>query len=148
MSSSKTQQLSTFYVGDRLYGIDVMKVQEVTKAMPITEVPLAPKYVHGLINLRGQIATAIGLRQVFNLNVDSSEEKMNVVCQIDGLLMSLIVDRIGDVIDVSEDEYEPAPETVPVEIRKFLGGVFKVPGQILSLIEIGKLSEAIQSQSV
>ena len=61
----ESRQFSTFFIGDRMYGIDVKTVQEITKSMPMTRVPLSPGYVHGLINLRGQLATAIGLRDLF-----------------------------------------------------------------------------------
>jgi purine-binding chemotaxis protein CheW len=63
---------STFRISGRLYGIDVTRVQEVTKSLPCTRVPLTPKHVKGLINLRGQIATAIELRELFDLK--ASEE--------------------------------------------------------------------------
>lgn len=140
---SGSQQLSTFYVADRLYGIDVMKVQEITRALPITEVPLAPSYVHGLINLRGQISTAVGLRELFNITGAAPESQMNVVCRVDDVLFSFVVDRIGDVLEVEADKFEPAPDTIPEGIRRFMGGVFKTSTDLLSVIEISKLAAVI-----
>ncbi len=134
------RQFSTFYVANRLYGIDVMKVQEITRALPITEVPLSPNYVHGLINLRGQISTAVSLRELFSISGKVPENSMNVVCKIQDALFSFVVDRIGDVMQVEEGDFEDAPDTVPESIRKFMGGVYKVSGDLLSVIEIEKLS--------
>lgn len=142
-SRVESQQFSTFFIGDRLYGIDVMKVQEVTKALPMTPVPLAPKYVHGLINLRGQISTAISLRDLFSLNEPAPTEQMNVVCRISDLLISFLVDRIGDVIEVSHNDFQPTPDTLSEEIRKFMGGVFKTPTELLSVVEVERVTESL-----
>ena len=141
-------QFSTFYIANRVYGMEVMKVQEITRPMPMTKVPLAPSHVHGLINLRGQIATAIGLRELFGLENSVQEEKMNVICRIDGLLLALLVDKIGEVVEVEDSEYEDPPNTIPNNIRRFMDGVYKVPGALLSIIDINKISNVILKQEV
>lgn len=141
-----TRQFSTFYIGERLYGIDVMQVQEVTKALAMTQIPLAPSYVHGLINLRGQIATAIALRNLFELSDPAPEVQMNVVCRSEGLLLSLLVDKIGDVVEVSENDFEPPPDTVPLGVKKFMSGVYKTQGPLLSIIEVNHIVKSINSK--
>ena len=138
-----TSRFTTFYVGDRLYGIDVMKVQEITKFMPMSPVPLSPNYVHGLINLRGQIATAIGLRELFCLKADASAECMNVICASNGLLLSFLVDKIGDVIEVSDSMFEKPSETISLEVRRFMSGVYKLQNQLLSIIDIDSILKTI-----
>ena len=140
-----TTQYSTFFISGRLYGIDVMKVQEVLKTQPMSEVPLAPKFVHGLINLRGQIATAIGLRELFGIESNTNEEKMNVVCQTGDSLLSLLVDRIGDVMEVTQDDFELPPETIPEEVRRFMKGVYKVKNDLLSIIEVDKVQNILKA---
>ncbi len=92
--NSVIKQYATFYVADRPYGIEVTQVQEIARPLAITPIHLAPAHVIGLINLRGQIATAIGLRELLGLPSDSTKEKMSVVCRSDGSLISLLVDRI------------------------------------------------------
>lgn len=138
------RQFSTFLVSDRLYGIDVMSVQEITKMINATKVPLAPTFVHGLINLRGQIATAVGLRELFELN-DSpkSAEPMNIVCKGEGMLLSLLVDQIGDVIEVDDSIFEPTPETITPSVGRFMQGVYKIPGNLLSIIEVKKIVDVL-----
>lgn len=139
-----TRQFCTFFVADRLYGIDVMSVQEITKLMNATKVPLAPSFVHGLINLRGQIATAIGLRELFDLSdPKKSQESMNVVCKGDGLLLSLLVDQIGDVIEVEESTFEATPETINPSVGRFMQGVYKISGNLLSIIDVKKIIEVL-----
>lgn len=132
----KTRQFSTFTIDGRLYGIDVMKVQEVTKPLDVTLMRTAPPYIKGLINLRGQIATAIGLRELFGLSHDPSVEKMTVVCKVEDILISLLVDNIGDVVEVSEKEFEASPLSIPSNIRSFMQGVYKTDTAILSIINL------------
>ena len=140
-----TRQFSTFYVSDRLYGLDVTAVQEVTRTLPITGVPLAPSFVRGLINLRGQIATAINLKELFELdNKSLSDELMNVVCKGDGLLLSLLVDQIGDVVEVEDKFFEPTPDTIEPSVSRFMTGIYKTSGSLLSILDVGKIVEVLQ----
>ena len=140
-SASITRQFATFYVADRLYGIDVTQVQEIANPLPLPPVRLSPTYVAGLINLRGQIATAIGLRELFGLPADAGTDKMSVVCRLDGALVSLLVDQIGDVMELPDSAYEPSPETLPEATRRFMHGVYKTPQSILSVLDINHLTQ-------
>src|ERR1700722_12168545 len=109
---ARAKQLCTFFVGDGHFGIPVEQVQEVVRPQPITPVPLAPRVVRGLINLRGQILTAIDLRYRLGLGEPGDErELMNVVVRTDDSPVSFLVDEIGEVLDVQEDTFEAPPET-------------------------------------
>lgn len=138
---AERSQYSTFYVGGRLYGIEVKRVQEVVRAMPTTPIPLAPNYVVGLINLRGQVATAIGLRGLFSIEQDPPDTYMNVVCRIDGNLIALQADEIGDVLEVKAADFEPTPQTVPSDVRRFMSGIYKISGSLLSIVDIDSIGE-------
>ena len=133
---TNSKQFSTFTIDGRLYGIDVMKVQEVTKPLQVTLMNTAPPYIKGLINLRGQIATAIGLRELLGLNPENSMEKMTVVCKVEDVLLSLLVDNIGDVIEVQDNKFENTPHTIPPNIRMFMQGVYKTENVILSILNL------------
>jgi purine-binding chemotaxis protein CheW len=133
---SQSKQFSTFTIDGRLYGIDVMKVQEVTKPMQVTVMKTAPVCIKGLINLRGQIATAVGLRELFGLSTDMTSDKMTVVCKVDDVLLSLLVDNIGDVLEVQETAFEPTPQTISPQIRSFMQGVYKLDRGILSVVSL------------
>lgn len=147
---SQARQLTTFHIGSNLYGIDVSWVQEVTGHLAIVAVPLAPPFVKGLINLRGQIATAVGMKSLFGIDqevVTSTAESMSVICRFEGNLVSLLVDSIGDVMEVSDEKFESAPMTVPPAVRRFLSGVYKIDGTLLSVIDVMKVA-AIASEVV
>ncbi len=136
---STSRQYSTFTIDGRLYGIDVMKVQEVTRPMEVTLMRTAPQCIKGLINLRGQIATAIGLRELFGLSVDHTTEKMTVVCKVEDILLSLLVDKIGDVVEVNDSNFEESPQTIPSNIRIFMQGVYKTEDAILSIVNLDSI---------
>jgi len=126
------KQLCTFYVGDGYFGIPVEQVQEVVRPQPITSVPLAPKVVRGLINLRGQILTAIDLRYRLGLGEPGDQAKlMNVVVRTDESPVSFLVDEIGEVLDVDEDTFEAPPETLQGDMRDLIGGAYKLEGRLL-----------------
>ncbi len=144
--SETTRQYSTFYVADRLYGIDVTQVQEVTKPMLLSQIRLAPNYIKGLINLRGQIATAIGLRELFGLDSENETEKMTVVCRVDGNLLSLLVDRIGDVMEVAQNTFEPSPDTMDQKIQKFMQGVYKTSDSLLTVIAVDSIFKQLNKK--
>ena len=129
---ARARQLCTFYVGDGYFGIPVEQVQEVVRPQPITPVPLAPKVVRGLINLRGQILTAIDLRYRLGLGEPGDPAKlMNVVVRTDDSPVSFLVDEIGEVLDVDEDCFESPPETLQGEMRELIGGAYKLDGRLL-----------------
>jgi purine-binding chemotaxis protein CheW len=144
----KTQEsipelLTTFYVGNEYYGIEVMKVQEVTGTPVVVPVPLAPNFVRGLINLRGQLATALGLRELFGAAEAQVNQQMSVVCRMDGNLVSLIVDQIGDVVEVEGRIFEDPPDTLPPGIRKYVKGIYKMDGSLLSLLDMEKITREL-----
>jgi purine-binding chemotaxis protein CheW len=132
---TSTQRFSTFTVDNLLFGIDVLKVQEVLRCQEITKVPLAPPEVEGLINLRGQIVTAINARRLLQLPARTQGAKpMNMVIRRDGAAVSLLVDDIGDVIEVASDLFEPAPDNMPRSQTELLEGVFKLDGRLLLVL--------------
>src|SRR5579864_7517964 len=130
------KQLCTFHVGEGYFGIPVEQVQEVVRPQPITPVPLAPKVVRGLINLRGQILTAIDLRYRLGLGEPGDPTKlMNVVVRTDDSPVSFLVDEIGEVLDVDEEAFEAPPETLQGDMRELIGGAYKLPGYLLLTLD-------------
>lgn len=130
------KQVCTFYVDGLLFGLDVTRVQEVLRHQPMTPVPLAPATVHGLINLRGQIVTAIDLRTHLRLaRRREGEVPMNVVARHGEGVVSLLVDEIGDVVDVDAAWFESPPETLRADTKALLEGVYKLERQLLLLLD-------------
>jgi purine-binding chemotaxis protein CheW len=126
----------SFRVANLFFGVDVSNVQEILRHQAMTPVPLAAPYISGLVNLRGQIITAIDLRSLLKLGDGKKvESPMNVVVKSGEEKVSLVVDSIGDVIEVDPNTFEAVPQTVPGHIRSLLGGVFKLERELLLVIE-------------
>ena len=105
---AQPNQFCTFYLDKLMFGVDLLKVQEVIRYLEITEIPLAPRVISGLMNLRGQIVTGLDLRR--RLEMEDRQEgsfPMNVVIRSNGAAVSLLVDEIGDVVEVDEGSFEP-----------------------------------------
>ena len=134
-----SQQLCTFLLDGDLFGVPVPQVQEVIRFQPMTPVPLAPPEVKGLINLRGQIVLAIDLRRRLSLaDRSQSELPMNVVVRTPDGAVSLLVDEIGEVIEVERSTFEDPPETLRGALRLMILGVHKLEGKLLHLLDTGR----------
>ena len=142
-------QLCTFMVGRYLFGVDVSLVQEVVRLQQITPVPLAVPEIAGLINLRGEVLTAIDLRSRLGLPpAEGGREPVNVVVRVDDEPVSLLVDEIGGVIEVSQVPFETTPATVDARVRPLLLGAYTLPDRLLlalnarQVLDVGQESRA------
>jgi len=136
---SQVKQYCSFFVGNLFFGVEVRLVQEVIRYQEMTRVPLAPGEVGGLINLRGQIVTALDMRHRLKLpTLDAGKLPMNVVVRTDDAAVSLLVDEIGDVVQVDTETYEPSPETLTGITRELVQGVHKLKDRLLLLLDTEK----------
>jgi purine-binding chemotaxis protein CheW len=139
-------QFCTFYLDKLLFGVELKGVQEVIRSLEMTHVPLAPEVVGGLINLRGQIVTAVDLRRRLELGARATDAlPMNVVVRSGDGAVSLLVDEIGDVVEVEEATFEPPPETLRGAVRAMILGVHKLENSLLHVLDTEKacqMSEA------
>jgi purine-binding chemotaxis protein CheW len=132
-------QFCTFYVRGLFLGLEVTCIQEVIRSQPLTRVPLAPPMIAGLMNLRGQIVTAIDLRHRLGLPPrEPSERPINVVVRTGDGAVSLLVDEIGDVIEVAEDAFERPPDTVPDDARALIRGAYKLKNRLLLVLDAAR----------
>jgi purine-binding chemotaxis protein CheW len=132
-----TCQYCTFFVDGHYFGLDVRKVQEIIRYQAMTRVPLAPPVVRGLINLRGQIVTAIDLRRRLELHDRHADQlPVNVVVHTDDGAISLLVDEIGDVLEVPETAFERPPETLQGPARELIRGAYKLEDRLLLILAI------------
>ena len=131
------RQFCTFYLGGQYFGLDVLKVQEIIRFQPMTRVPLGHPVVRGLMNLRGQIVTALDLRRRLDLPERPDDESpVNVVVQADDGAVSLLVDEIGDVLEASDDQFERPPETLRGVARDLIRGTYKLSDRLLLILDI------------
>ncbi len=135
----ETRQFCTFVLDDLFFGIEVERVQEVFRYQEMTSVPLAPGVVEGLINLRGQIVTAIDMRRRLQFAPRTDDRRpMNVVVRTEGGAVSLLVDQIGDVLEVDESVFERPPDTVSGVARELILGAYKLSDRLLLVLDTDK----------
>jgi purine-binding chemotaxis protein CheW len=133
-------QYVSFVVNGQLLGIPVNTVQEVLNPQSITPVPKAPREITGLLNLRGQIVTAVNLRRRLGLeDLPSDRESMNVVVRHHNESFSLLVDEVGDVINVDAESLQPAPQTLDPLWKSVTTGVFRLERQLFVILDVGTI---------
>jgi purine-binding chemotaxis protein CheW len=131
-----SRQFSTFFVADLYFGVDVLRVQEVLRFQKMTRVPQAPEVIEGLINLRGQIVTAIDMRRRLLLPPRASDQTpINVVVRTEDGAVSLLVDEIGDVLDADDATYERPPENLDPAALELIHGVYKLKDRLLLVLD-------------
>jgi len=133
------RQFCTFLVDGLYFGIEVLQVQEVIRFQEMTRVPLSNPAIKGLINLRGQIVTAIDLRRKLELpDRPEGSLPMNVVVRTGDGAVSLLVDEIGDVVNVEPETFERPPETLSGIARDLISGVYKLKERLLLVMDTEK----------
>ena len=133
---ARKQQYTSCVVDDLLIGIKVEALQEVTIGSELTPVPLASPLVSGLLNLRGQVVTAIDLRRCLELRErPSGQRPVHVIMRTEEGSVSLLVDQVGDVLDLDEGTREAAPSTLRGRLRDLITGAYKLDGRLLLVLD-------------
>jgi purine-binding chemotaxis protein CheW len=142
MASAKSElveasgQFATFFVADLFFGVDVLHVQEVLRYQAMTPVPKAPRAVEGLINLRGQIVIAVDMRRRLGMPPRAGNKSpMNIVIRTSDGAVSLLVDEIGDVLEMDAGAYERTPENLDPAARELIQGVYKLKDKLLLVLD-------------
>ena len=136
MSQQAQRRLATFWAGGLLLGVDVAVVQEVLAARPVTAVPLAPPGMLGLLNLRGQLVTAVDARQRLGLPAHAPDDgAVNVIIRTEDDVVSLVVDRAGEVVEVDEGSFEEVGDVVGEAIGALVTGAHKLDDALLLVLD-------------
>lgn len=133
-------ELATFYIGDALCGMDILKVQEINKLMQMTKVPQAPDYVLGILNLRGQIVTILDLGRKLGLGeTDISQDPRNIIVNSAGGHVGLLVRRISDVVSADMKKRERAPANMSGIQGEYFTGVYKTDDNLIGILDVDKV---------
>ena len=139
---SDTVELASFYVGEALCGMDILKVQEINKLIEMTRVPQAPEYVLGILNLRGEIVTIIDLGKKLGLkSTELNHKTRNIIVNSNGEHIGLMVEQISDVIQVEWEKVEPPPANIGDVQGKYFTGVFKTADRLIGILDVEKVLE-------
>ena len=140
LEATQTKDLEdfvTFFIKDQMFGIPVLKVQNILTPDKIAPIPLAPPEIEGSINLRGRIVTVINMRERLGLgHRDTAAKPMGVNVEQSNELYTLLVDRVGDVVSLSTDLYDENPSTLDTLWREFALGVYRLDGPLMVVLDV------------
>ena len=133
-------KILTFSLGNEEFGIEIRYVTEIIRIQKVTDLPDMPPYVKGVINLRGKVIPVLDVRLRFGLQErDYDERTCIVVVTINDMAVGLIVDSVSEVIDIPEENIEPAPKVKKGEASRFISGLGKVKEDVKILLDIKHL---------
>jgi len=135
-------QILTVFLGGQVFGIPTHSIQDVIRPVQMTQVPLAPEHIKGVSNLRGRIMTVIDLRERINEKPADTQKSMNVVVEQKGEIYSILVDRVGDVIDIEDSKIEPPPESLNAMWRNVLDGVYQADQKLILILNAVNVIES------
>lgn len=142
-------QFVVFKLGDERYGVDILNVSTISEYLDITRVPDAPRYVQGMINLRGDIIPVINLKKRFSIpETEISEETRIIIYSIDGVDIGFLVDEASQVLRVDEKDIEPTPAILRGGDREYISGVGKHDNKIIILIDFSKILSDAEREEI
>ncbi len=138
----------TFFLASEEYGVEILKVHEIIGMLPITRVPRTPSFVCGVINLRGKVIPIIDLRERFGMPTELAAEACIIVVQVHGMQLGVVVDKVSEVLSIAEGDLEPTPSFGVDVNTEFLLGIAKGDGRVRLLLDIDRVLNATEVQSV
>lgn len=143
------QQLVVFDLGREIYGVDIASVQEIIRMQDITRVPRAPRFVEGVINLRGKVIPVVDLRRRFGLAVaDHTRTSRIVVVDIGDHTIGMVVDGVSEVLRITEACIEPPSPVVTTLDSDYLRGIAKLEERLVILLELDRILSSEQQHAL
>jgi len=138
--TNKGGKYLTFVLAEETYGLEILKVREIIGMMAITAVPRTPDFVKGVINLRGKVIPVVDLRLKFGLPEQAhTEETCIIVVDVCGVEMSILVDRVSEVLSIASEEIEDTPSFGVNVDTEFIRGMGKASGKVTILLDISRV---------
>jgi purine-binding chemotaxis protein CheW len=137
IDANELRQFISFSVGEEEYGLELLRVKEVIRIREITWLPKAPKFVKGIINLRGDVIPIIALREKFGLEPrENTAATRVIVVELDGRLMGMVVDSASQVVRIPADQIDPPPPVLGGLSQEFITGVGKLDDKLVILLNV------------
>ncbi len=148
-SSKNSKDFLSVHIADQKFGIPILQVQDVLRQQTVTRVPLAPPEVAGSLNLRGRVVTAIDVRCRLGLPQQEGDVKknMSVVVEHNKELYSLIIDRVGDVLSLSDDDFEQNVVTLDPVWRDVSTGIYRLKDELLVILDVPKFLNTVDFEN-
>jgi purine-binding chemotaxis protein CheW len=139
LSTNGTQFL-TFHLGEELYGVDILRVQEIKGYTAVTRIPNMPAHIKGVLNLRGTIVPIIELRMKFGMpTINYTAFTVIIVVVVRDKVMGLVVDSVSDVLNIEKQDIQPAPQFGSKLDVSFINGIGKSGEKLVALLDMDRL---------
>ena len=133
-------QLVTFRLGEEEFGVKILVVNEIIRLVQITQVPNAPSFIEGVINLRGKVIPIIDLRRRFGLAPKAHDKNTRIiVIEINNIIVGFVVDAVSEVLRIPASTVEPPPPVVAGVDSDYISGVGKLQDRLLIMLDLDKL---------
>jgi purine-binding chemotaxis protein CheW len=143
----KSTEFITFYLDKFFFGILATEVMELKRGLKITPVPKSPTILRGIVNLRGEIVPAINMHKHFNLKSPcKGDESISIILKPDGMVIALLVDEVGEFLQLHVDTFEPPPKNFPQETLDLILGVHKLSDNLLIIVDATKIAPQLMQQ--
>lgn len=148
LASQELDEFVTFFIEDQMFGVPILKVQDILAEQNITRIPLSQSTVAGSLNLRGHIVTALDVRTFLDVPKasESNDNRTSIVVDHKGELYSLLVDHVGDVLKVKKDTFEENPATLNPRWRAASSGIYRLKDKLLVALSVDKLLDLCSKQ--
>ncbi len=141
LNSARTVEYVSVYIADQLFGLPILRVQDVFMPERVTPVPLSHGTIAGVLNLRGRIVTAINMQCCLGINTQNAEKRicMAVGVEFRNESYGLIIDSVGEVLQLSADDMEQNPINLDARWASYSSGVYKLNGQLMVVLDVDRL---------
>ncbi len=140
MGDASIDKFVSFRVGNEMFAASINKVREIIRMTNIVEVPKAPRFIRGVINLRGSVIPVVDLKTKFDIpSGDDGKDARIIIAELGNLTIGLVVDAVSEVLQVDESSYEESPQLLSGGAEKFISGVVKKENQMIMVIDIDSL---------
>lgn len=140
---AKEIQIVGFRIGRETFGLPISLVHEIVRPPEITNVPHAPEYVEGVMNLRGRIVPVIDLRRRFGgAAIANSRKNRVLVVDVESRAVGLIVDSASEVLKISDAQIEPPPNVLTDAATSYVTGVAKHQGRLIILVDLRRILQS------
>lgn len=150
-AAAEVTQLVNFRLGSEEFGVDITSVREITRVANITRIPESSSFIHGVMNLRGQVIAVIDLAKRFGIpsREKPSQSARIVVAEIGKHTIGILVDEVSEVAKLSEEDIEPAPEVIQGKgKRDYIKGVGKLGERLIVILDLEKVLAAREVEEV
>lgn len=147
--SGELVQVVSFQLGSEEYGVDISQVQEIIRMVEITHVPRAPRFMEGVINLRGQLIPIIDLRTRFGMHrIDATKSTRIIVTEIGSKRVGIVVDSVSEVNNIPLENVEEAPEMIAGVGTEYIQGVGKMGDRLIIMLDLTMVMSGDEKQEL